>query len=385
MMTIRPLVGLTIFAAGFTAAVAVTSLGSSPDPAVQMSAAPTAQAAPPRAASGMPDFSAVADQAVLAAANIASRTVGTLSAGRARDPFFDFFFGGRDPQGFQSSSLGSGVIVSTDGYILTNNHVVGGGRAEITVSLPDNRELPARVIGVDPMTDLAVVKVDTTGLTPLPWGNSDELRLAEWVLAIGNPFALSHSVSLGIVSALRRSSQDLSPYTEFIQTDAAINPGNSGGALVNGRGELVGINSAIATETGGYQGISFAIPANLARRIMAELIEHGEVRWGSIDGVSIQGLTQNLARRIGYDSTRGVVVLEIYRDSAAWEAGVRPGDVITSFNGDAVNDFTQFTRLLADSTVGSTARLGIIQREDTGSRSVTIEVPIVSVQSVRRR
>jgi S1-C subfamily serine protease len=235
------------------------------------------------------------------------------------------------------------------------------------------------------MTDLAVVKVDTTGLTPLPWGNSDELRLAEWVLAIGNPFALSHSVSLGIVSALRRSSQDLSPYTEFIQTDAAINPGNSGGALVNGRGELVGINSAIATETGGYQGISFAIPANLARRIMAELIEHGEVRWGSIDGVSIQGLTQNLARRIGYDSTRGVVVLEIYRDSAAWEAGVRPGDVITSFNGDAVNDFTQFTRLLADSTVGSTARLGIVQREDTGSRSVTIEVPIVSVQSVRRR
>jgi S1-C subfamily serine protease len=328
-------------------------------------------------ADDLPDLTAVANRAVAAAANIAART--TTANPMSRDPMFDFFFGGRVPSTIQSESLGSGVIVSEDGYVLTNQHVVGDSRAEVSVTLPDNRELAGRVVGVDELTDLAVIKVDATGLAPLPWGDSDQLQLAQWVLAVGNPFALDHSVSLGIVSAVGRASPDLSPYTNFIQTDAAINPGNSGGALVNGRGELVGINNAIASRTGGYQGISFAIPANLARRVMAELIEHGEVRWGSLDGVSVQGLTSALAQRVGTESLSGVAVVQMWDDSAAYDQGLRPGDVIRSFNNQPVEDYTQFARLLADTAPGTTARLEVTRRTRAGEERFTFDVPVVPV------
>jgi S1-C subfamily serine protease len=227
--------------------------------------------------------------------------------------------------------------------------------------------------------------VDATGLSPLPWGDSSALRLAQWVLAVGNPYALDHSISLGIVSAIGRRSPDLSVYTDFIQTDAAINPGNSGGALVNARGELVGINSAIKTETGGYQGISFAIPSNLARRIMDELVDKGTVQWGAFDGVRIEQLTRGLANRVGYDSTDAVIVMEIWPDAAAYLAGLRPGDVITAFNDERISDIRQFERVLADAAVGQRATLTLVRREGSGRRQLSVVVPVISIQDVRQR
>ena len=186
-----------------------------------------------------------------------------------------FFYGSRAVQ--TQTSLGSGVIVSEDGLILTNSHVVGSRGAQVHVTTNDNREVAAQIQGIDPYTDLAVLKVDARGLAPLPWGDSSKLRVAEWVLAVGNPFQFNQTVTLGIVSAQNRHDPQLATYNDFIQTDAAINPGNSGGALVNSRGELIGINTMIYSETGGYQGIGFAIPANLARRIMTELVKNGEI------------------------------------------------------------------------------------------------------------
>jgi serine protease Do len=379
-MTRRRLPAALLLAGGFLAGLLVTHQVTAP--ASPLPAEPPVIRAPVQASASLPDLTDVATRAVQATANIASRT---LQPNRpiVRDPLFEYFFGGRMPSSIQSESLGSGVIVSADGYVLTNQHVIGDSRAEVSVTLPDDRELRGRIVGIDQMTDLAVVKVEATGLTPLPWGDSDQLQLAQWVLAIGNPFALNHSVSLGIVSAVGRASPHLSQYTDFIQTDAAINPGNSGGALVNARGELVGVNSAIASETGGYQGISFAIPSNLARRIMDELIEHGEVRWGAIDGVGIQALTASLRRMVGYDAAVGVIVTEMFEDSAAYLAGLRPGDVIVTFNDQDVTDYQLFTRLLADSQPGTSVRFGVVRRERERQRTLTFEVPVVPAS--RRR
>src|SRR5207237_7127653 len=182
------------------------------------------------------------------------------------------------------------------GYVLTNNHVIGDTRAEVSVTMPDKRELRAKIVGVDEATDIAVLKIGATSLPVLPWGDSSKLKVAEWVLAIGNPFQLNQTVTLGIVSATGRSLEGrLATYEDFIQTDAAINPGNSGGALVNARGELVGINTAIYSESGGYSGIGFAIPSNLARRVMDDLIKYGQVRRGTISGIQISALTSQLA------------------------------------------------------------------------------------------
>jgi len=381
----RTVFALALVAGGFVAGQLLSGRGPADEPAVVAAPLPAPAAdlsqstgAPSMpAAADLPDLTAVADRAVRAAANIASRQIVRQ---RVVDPFFEFFRPGRDPYGYsEQQSLGSGVIVSPDGYVLTNNHVVGSVRAEISVTLPDNREMPGRIVGVDPMTDLAVLKVDAANLTPLPWGDSDRLRMAEWVLAIGNPFALNHSVTLGIVSALDRTSPDLSAYTGFIQTDAAINPGNSGGALVNQHGELVGINSAIYSETGGYQGVGFAIPSNLARRVMAEIIEHGEVQWGSISGVLFRDLTPVLAQRVGFRGDAGAIVLQMYRDYPAYLAGLRPGDVVRSFNGQPVDNVTQLTRLMADAEIGSTARLEVVRE----GRTMTIEVPVTSASGGR--
>ena len=367
-------VGIGIVVGGLGTGLMVEAPATWDEPTV--SAAPVMQAPALGPAQALPDLTQVAERAVEAAANISSSQVVRM---RNRDPFFEFFNPGRDRYDYsRRQSLGSGVIVSPDGYVLTNNHVIGDA-SEITVTLPGDREMRAELIGVDRMTDLAVVKVDATGLRPLAWGDSEQLRMAEWVLAIGNPFALNHSVTLGIVSAIGRTSPDLSVYTDFIQTDAAINPGNSGGALVNVRGELVGINSAIYSETGGYQGVGFAIPANLARRIMDELIENGEVRWGSIAGVMFRDVTRGLAQQVGYGSTDGVIVYELDTRSAAYRAGLRLGDVVTSMNDQRVDELPAFARLLADSAIGSMATLGIVR----GTTPMTLQVPIVSTSSSR--
>ncbi|HOQ60887.1 MAG TPA: trypsin-like peptidase domain-containing protein, partial [Vicinamibacterales bacterium] len=266
----------------------------------------------------------------------------------ANDPFFRYFFGddmdlfgGRDRR---EASLGSGVVVSSDGYILTNNHVVGSDTAEITVALADKRELRADLVGTDPYTDIALLKVRATGLPTIPWGDSSRLKVAEWVLAIGNPFQLNQTVTLGIVSAVGRANVGVAAYEDFIQTDAAINPGNSGGALINARGELVGINTAIYSQSGGYQGVGFAVPSNLARRVMTDLVRYGEVRRGSLGYLQVREMNESLAQQLGLPAAKGVLVERMARDSAAYDAGIRPGDVIVSFNRKSIEDSGQLLR-----------------------------------------
>jgi serine protease Do len=234
---------------------------------------------------------------------------------------------------------------------------------------------------VDELTDIALIKVDANGLPILPWGDSSKLKVAEWVLAIGNPYSLSQTVTLGIVSATRRSlGGQVAGYEDFIQTDAAINPGNSGGALVNSRGELVGINTAIFSRTGGYQGIGFAVPSNLARRVMDSLMKYGEVRRGSLGRMDVVPLTTQLAQELGASDTRGAVVYQMSRSSSAYEAGVRPGDTIVRFNGQAVDDPATFVRLLADAPIGSTVKLSVRRQ----GRAVEIPVRVTTESRTRR-
>jgi Do/DeqQ family serine protease len=322
---------------------------------------------PAAATAGVPDFSRVADSALKAVTNISSRrVVRTRTSIFADDPFFRRFFGDdEDLFGYRDrvqQSLGSGVVVSADGYVLTNTHVVGSDTAEVTVTFADTRELDAQVVGVDELTDIALLKVDARDLPTLAWGDSDRLKIAEWVLAIGNPFSIGQTVTLGIVSATNRSlSGQIAGYENFIQTDAAINPGNSGGALVNSRGELVGINTAIFSRSGGYQGIGFAVPSNLTRRVMADLQKYGSVRRGSIGRVDVAPLTTRLAQQLGVEQTSGAVVWQMSRTSAAYEAGIRPGDVIVKFNGRQVDEPAQFVRMLADTPIGSTVTLGVVR------------------------
>jgi Do/DeqQ family serine protease len=339
--------------------------------------APAAQAAPAMPP-GLPDLSSVATRAIPSVMNISSlQVVRQANSPFGDDPLFRYFFGDRDDmfggRNRVSQSLGSGVMVSSDGYILTNNHVVGDARAQVSVVLPDKRELRAKIIGVDEMTDIALLKIDARGQPVLPWGDSSKLKVAEWVLAIGNPFQLNQTVTLGIVSALGRSlGGSLATYEDFIQTDAAINPGNSGGALINGRGELVGINTAIFSESGGYQGIGFAVPSNLARHVMDDLLRYGEVQRGTIPGIMVVSLTTQIAEELGAPNTRGALVNRMTRNSDAYAAGLRPGDIILAFNGRTIDDASAYQRILADSKVGTAAKL-LVLRE---SRKLEITVPI---------
>src|SRR5688500_7809713 len=265
----RLLVFLTFLSVGFVGGLVLTGRLRSAEvttaapaqsgPAPQAATRGPAPAAP--AAAALPDLTSVAQRAIDSVTNISSTQV--VRSRMVDDPFFRFFFGDDDMyRDRRQQSLGSGVVVSADGYVLTNNHVVGNAGAQVKVGLVDKRELAAKVVGVDPWTDIAVLKLDVANLPVLPWGDSSKLRVAEWVLAIGNPFQLNQTVTLGIVSATgRRLEGRVAMYEDFIQTDAAINPGNSGGALINARGELVGINTAIYSESGGYQGIGFAVPS----------------------------------------------------------------------------------------------------------------------------
>jgi Do/DeqQ family serine protease len=389
-MTARRLIlSLLLLACGFMTGLVLTGRMRQADEArAQAQPATRPQVVTPGpgiSPSATPDFTVIAERTVPAVVNISSQqVVRRPNSPYYNDPFFRYFFGD-DADIFGSrrsveSSLGSGVVVSADGYVLTNNHVVAGesGRLslrdlpQITVTLSDNREMPAKIIGVDQPTDLALLKIDAGNLPTIPWGDSSRLKVAEWVLAIGNPFQLNQTVTLGIVSAVGRRNLGVSDYEDFVQTDAAINPGNSGGALVSARGELVGINTAIFSQSGGYQGIGFAVPSNLARRVVTDLQRFGVVQRGSIGYVEITPLTTQIARELGVPNTRGVLITGMRRDTSAYDAGLRPGDVVVSFNGMAIADGEQLSRLIQDSPIGATAAFGVIRN----GRRIELKIPI---------
>jgi serine protease Do len=371
---------LALIIASFVAGLVVTgrmrSAGTS-----DAQSRPAATQLAPRAAttSSAPAFTEVAARTVPAVANISSTQV--QRSPFAGDPFLRQFFGDDEMYGYRGVSVGSGVIVSSDGYVLTNNHVVGRHLSQVSVVLNDGRERAAKLVGIDPYTDLALVKVDGQNLPVIPWGDSSRLRVAEWVLAIGNPYQLNQTVTLGIVSALGRSNVNVATYEDFIQTDAAINPGNSGGALVNDRGELVGINTAIFSESGGYQGIGFAVPSNLARRVTNDLIRYGAVRRGDIGINQVAGLNDTWARELGLSDTRGVVILQMRR-GAAYSAGIRRGDVVRTFNGRSIQDAAEFVRLVLDAPIGSTIVLGGVSAD---GRTFEAKVPVVQAGASRTR
>jgi serine protease Do/serine protease DegQ len=285
----------------------------------------------------VPTLAPVIDQAGPAVVNISIRGSVVVDNPLSNDPFFRRFFQVPPNGRREFRSAGSGVIVdAAEGYILTNHHVVENAD-EITITLADDRSLVARVIGSDPGSDIAVVQVEPNNLTEMPLGDSDDVRVGDFVLAIGNPFGLQHTVTSGIVSGLGRSGINPEGYEDFIQTDASINPGNSGGALINLSGELVGINSAILSGSGGNIGIGFAIPVNMARSIMDQLISYGSVQRGLL-GVSIAPLSPEIAENYELDSTSGALITAVSTGSAAEQAGLQIGDVIVSVNGNAVTD-----------------------------------------------
>ena len=389
-MVRRLLLTFLLIFTGFVAGLVVTGrMRSASDSRAEPLPAPEPQVTAPRTAPAPisspgavglgPDFTKIATQAVKGVANISSlQVVRGQNTPFGDDPFFPYFFGGQDFFGSRdrrSLSLGSGVIMSADGYVVTNKHVVGDNVREITVTLPDKREVKGRVVGIDPATDIALLKVDTKGLSAIAWADSSKLQVGEWVLAIGSPFQLSQTVTAGIVSATGRANLGFSEYEDFIQTDAAINPGNSGGALINMRGELVGINTGIFSQSGGYQGIGFAIPSNLARHMVDDLLKYGEVRRGTIGGIiTIDRLTPQVAEDLGVNTTTGAVVTKMQRASAAYDVGIRPGDVIVRFNNTAIEDPSQLYRLVADARIGSDANIRVVRN----GRTLDFKVPIVS-------
>jgi serine protease Do len=289
------------------------------------------------------------------------------------DDFFRHFFGvpGQGSGGKRTvRGLGSGVIVSPDGYILTNNHVVNGAE-KLTVVLTDKKKLDAKVVGTDPQTDVAVIKVEANGLPSATLGTSDNLKVGQWVIAVGNPFQLMHTVTAGIISAQGRSSVGLADYEDFIQTDASINPGNSGGALVDLDGDVVGINTAISSPSGGNVGIGFAIPINMARDVMDTLIKHGKVTRGYL-GVMLQNIDPSLEKALDLKSTDGALVADVTSGGPADKAGFKRGDVILSYNGEPVKDTVQIRNEVAKGAPGSSAHVKVLR--DGQEVDMTVEL-----------
>ena len=302
---------------------------------------------------------------------------------RQRSPFSLFFNDPRFDQEreFQRRGLGSGVVVSDDGYILTNNHVIEGAE-EIQVSLYDGTELDAEIVGADPASDIAVLKVTSDDLIAIPLGNSDELRVGEMVLAIGSPLQnqFANTVSMGIVSASGRTGVGLNQFENYIQTDAAINPGNSGGPLINVDGELIGINTAIASRSGGSQGIGFAIPVNMARNVMEMLISEGRVTRGYL-GITLGGeVDRTMARALGMDTPRGFIVGDVVEDGPADEAGLQEGDVVVSLNGENVRNFLDFRIAIANTMPGTDVEIEIFR--DGESRTLTVELGELDTEEI---
>lgn len=306
------------------------------------------------------------------------------------DDLLEFFFGPRgfgwqmpqprqrSPRGQQRRrqqvpvGQGSGFIISEDGYIVTNNHVVGEVEdGTIVVKLSDGREFEAELVGNDPKTDVALIKVDASGLPSLPLGDSDAIKVGEWVLAIGNPFGLTHTVTAGIVSARGRGNVGIVDYADFIQTDAAINPGNSGGPLINLDGEVVGMNTAIYSRTGGSMGIGFAIPINMIQYVEKQLRETGKVTRGQL-GVVIQPLTRELAESFGVDEGKGILIGQVMEGTGADKAGLKRGDIIIEYNGQPVGDLNSFRSRVASTAPGSTMDLVILRDGKRIEKTVTI-------------
>ncbi len=291
------------------------------------------------------------------------------------DPLFKKFFGEQfDHPGqkkkFKSSSLGSGVIVTENGYILTSNHVVKGAE-DIKVILYDKREIKGKIVGVDPRTDLAVIKINANNLPVARLGESGKLKAGDVVLAIGTPFGLNQSITMGVVSAVGRSNVGIADLEDFIQTDAAINPGNSGGGLVNTNGEVIGINTAIFSTSGGYMGIGFAVPMDMAKTVMESIIKSGKVIRGWL-GVSIQDLTPELAKSLNIKPQKGALVADVVKDSPAEKAGLKRGDVITDFGGKTVEDSTTLRNMVASTAPGKTVDMKIMRDGKEQNVSVTL-------------
>jgi serine protease Do len=272
------------------------------------------------------------------------------------------------PRERREQGLGSGVIVSTEGYILTNNHVVEGA-SEIKVHLHDRREFKALVVGTDPQTDIALLKIDATNLPALTLGDSSKLRVGEFVLAIGNPFGVGQTLTMGVVGATGRGGLNIEEYEDFIQTDASINPGNSGGALVNVAGELIGINTAIISRGGGNQGVGFAVPINMARYVMEEILKRGKVVRGWM-GMTIQEVTPDIARAFNLAEARGAMVADVMPDSPAARAGIMTGDIIVEINGERVADSRALRLKVAQMSPGTSVTLKLLRPD--GEREVKL-------------
>jgi serine protease Do len=323
-------------------------------------------------------FAPVVKRAMPAVVNISSSKLvkEQPQQGFFDDPFFRQFFGNRMPQQEQprserATSLGSGVVVSPDGYIITNNHVVDGA-TDVKVSFADKEEYPAKIIGTDKYTDIAVLKIDKSGLATLPFADSNRAEVGDVVLAIGEPFGLGGTVTMGIISAKGRAGLGIERFEDFIQTDAAINRGNSGGALIDTRGGLVGINTAILSgETGGNQGIGFAIPANLAKNIMDQILKSGKVTRGFL-GITPQELTPELAKSFNLSSTHGVAISSVVGGSPADKAGLKVNDVIVAVNGTNVEDVNSFRLQIAGFAPGTTVHLKIDRNGQTMDVPVTL-------------
>ncbi|MDH5180883.1 MAG: DegQ family serine endoprotease [Gammaproteobacteria bacterium] len=332
----------------------------------------------------LPTLAPMLEKTTPAVVNIA--TTGTVRVQENplfSDPFFRHFFGDRfpnQPRERKTSSLGSGVIVDAKkGYIMTNHHVIAKAD-EITVTLRDGRSLKAKLIGTDPDTDIAVIQVPAENLTAVPFADSEALRVGDFVVAIGNPFGLGQTVTSGIVSALSRSGLGIEGYEDFIQTDASINPGNSGGALVNLRGELVGINTAIFSQNGGNVGIGFAIPINMAESIMQQLIEHGEVKRGRL-GAQAQNLTPDLAQAFNLQQGRGAVITRVSTGSPADKAGLQAGDIVTEINGKQVRNADSLRNTIGLLRVGEKVTLQILR--EGKSKKLVVEIKEAVIETTQ--
>lgn len=311
-----------------------------------------------------PDFTYAAENAVQAVVYVEVTLTQTYQTPQIDDPFFRFFFGDEynTPRSRERKASGSGVIIRSDGYIVTNNHVVADA-SKVSVTLNDNKTFDATVVGTDPATDVALIKIDATGLPTLKFADSDKLRLGEWVLAIGSPYDLRSTITAGIVSAKGRSMPNYTgefKIESFIQTDAAVNPGNSGGALVNKKGELVGVNTAIISQTGSYTGYSFAVPSNIVRKTVSDIMDYGSVRRAKL-GVTMQPIDQKIADDLKLSSLEGVYIVEVSKGGAADKAGIRKGDVLLKVDSHDVKGTSSLQEIVNGYHPGDVAKVVVLR------------------------
>jgi serine protease Do len=384
----RSLLAVTLIAALGAGYAKLGGQAISPADAVPAATTATtaAAAAPaPRLSAGLPDFTAIVERSGPAIVNISStgpsKTAATIDP---NDPMFEFFrrFGLPSPHGgAPARGMGSGFIVSAEGLILTNAHVVDGAD-EVTVKLTDKREFKAKVVGLDKLTDVAVLRINAGNLPVVRLGDPSRTRVGEWVLAIGSPFGFENSVTAGIVSAKSRSLASDS-YVPFIQTDVAVNPGNSGGPLLNLDGEVIGINSQIYSRSGGYQGVSFAIPINVALNVQEQLLQHGKVRHGRL-GVAIQEVSQSLAESFGLKSSAGALVSSVEKGSPAAAAGLEAGDIILKLNDTEIGRSSDLPPLVSAIKPGTQVKLQIWRKGATRELALSVgEIPTAKVAAER--